>query len=366
MVLLGGNMRDVKLSIVPCCLMILLLGSFSTAQTYTVTDLGTLPGYKSSLAYYVNTSGQATGCSDNSTSQSTLCVGESASSAYYWSPDTGMVNLGSLAGYDAIVGVTINDSEEIVGLAQNSQTGISQGFIWTQLNGLVELLPLPGGSYSVANANNNNGTIVGYSSVSNGDVHGVLWEPSGNSYQIKDLGVLPGGPYSYAYDVNQNKQVVGEAYNSAGTKFTAFLWSPAAGWKNLGTLPGGQDSIADWINDPGVAVGGAYTTQYPNGVAVYWDTSYQIHSLGTLPGGTQSYAGGENNPGEIVGESSVPGGVLHACIWKNGIIKDLNNLIPPNSGWVLNHASAISKVGKISGFGTINGQTHGVILTPMP
>ena len=275
-----------------------------------------------------------------------------------------MANLGSLPGYDAMVGVTINDSGEIVGLAQNSQTEISRGFVWTEANGLVELPQLSGGTYSVANANNNNGIIVGYSSISNGDVHSVLWEGSGTSFRIRDLGILPGAPYTYAYDLNQSMQVVGEAYNSAGTHFTAVFWSTTAGWRNLGTLPGGQDSIADWINDPGVAVGAAYTAQYPNGVAVYWDISYNIHSLGTLPGGSQSYAGGENDLGAIVGESTVSGGVLHACIWKNGSVKDLNELIPANSGWVLNHASAINRNGQISGFGTINGATHGFILTP--
>jgi probable HAF family extracellular repeat protein len=352
-------------SIALCCSFLFGYASQASGQTYTITDLGVLSGYTNSLAYYVNSLGQATGCSDNSTSQSTLCIGDSASSAYYWSPNTQvMVNLGSLAGYDAIVGVTINDSGEVVGLAQDSQTGISRGFVWTQPSGLVELPQLSGGSYSVANANNNNGVIVGYSSVSNGDVHSVLWEGSGTSFRIKDLGILPGAPYTYAYDLNQSMQVVGEAYNSAGTRFTAVLWTTTGGWRNLGTLPGGQNSIADWINDPGVAVGGAYTSQYPNGVAVYWDTSYQIHSLGTLPGGNQSYAGGENDLGAIVGESTVPGGVLHACIWKNGTVKDLNNLIPPNSGWVLNHASAINRSGQISGFGTINGATHGFILTP--
>ncbi|MGC1371930.1 MAG: hypothetical protein WA824_07325 [Candidatus Sulfotelmatobacter sp.] len=352
-------------STLPFCCFLFGFASLASGQTYTITDLGVRSGYTNSLAYYVNSSGHATGCSDNSTSQSTLCVGESASAAYYWSPDTAhMINLGTLEGYDAIVGVTVNDSEEIAGLAQDSQTGISIGFVWTQTYGLVELSPLAGGTYSVANANNNNGVIVGYSSVSNGDVHSVLWEGSGNSYQIMDLGIFPGAPYTYPYDLNQSMQVVGEAYNSAGTHFTAALWSTTGGWRNLGTLPGGQDSIADWINDSGVAVGGAYTSQYPSGVAVYWDTSYNIHSLGTLPGGTQSYAGGENDLGTIVGESTVPGGVLHACIWKNGTVKDLNNLIPPDSGWVLNHASAINGSGQISGFGTINGATRGFILTP--
>jgi probable HAF family extracellular repeat protein len=348
-----------------CFLIILFAAPTLIAQTYTVTDIGVLPGYSSSLAYYVNSSGQATGCSDNSTSQSTLCIGESPSDAYLWSSEKGLVDLGNLAGFDSSVAVTVNNSGQVVGLSGNSETGITYGFVWTENGGMVELAPLSGGTYSVANANNNKGMIIGYSSVSNGDVHSVVWQLSGGSYRIKDLGIVPGLPYTYAYDINQNMQVVGEAYNSAGTHYTAVLWSQSTGWRNLGTLPGGEDSIADWINDLGTVVGGAITTQFPNGVAVYWDTSYQIHRLGTLPGGTQSYAGGENNLGQIVGESTVPGGALHACIWQKGKPQDLNNLIGSDSGWVLNHASAINNSGQISGFGTIGGVTHGFILTPV-
>jgi hypothetical protein len=67
---------------------------------------------------------------------------------------------------------------------------------------------------------------------------------------------------------------------------------------------------------------------------------------------------------QIIGESSVPGGVLHACIWQKGGLQDLNNLIRDNSGWVLNHASSINTSGVISGLGTINGATHAFLLTP--
>jgi probable HAF family extracellular repeat protein len=347
-------------------LLVLFVTCFAAAQTYTVTDLGVLPGDSSSLAYFVNSSGQMTGCSDNSTSQSTLCQGESPSDAYLWSISTGMVDLGNLPGFDASLGVTVNDSGQVVGFSEDVQTGISYGFVWTQGGGMVELSPLPGGTTSVAAANNNKGVIVGYSSVSNGDVHAVVWMSSGGAYQIKDLGILPGAPYTYAYDINQSLQVVGEAYNPSGTRYTAVLWSKATGWVNLGTLGVGQNSIADWINDRGVAVGGSTTAEFPNGVAVYWDTSEKIHRLGMLPGGTQSYAGSMNNLGQIVGESTVTGGALHACIWQKGGLQDLNDLIPSDSGWVLNHASAINMGGQISGFGTINGATHGFLLTPSP
>jgi probable HAF family extracellular repeat protein len=132
-----------------------------------------------------------------------------------------------------------------------------------------------------------------------------------------------------------------------------------------GQLPGGKNSLADAINNPGLMVGLATTAKFPNGVAVYWDTSGKIHKIGTLAGGTFSYAGFVNDLGQVVGESTVSGGDSHAFVWtpKTGL-RDLNKLIPSNSGWVLNHASAINRTGQIVGYGTINGANHGFLLTP--
>ena len=52
-------------------------------------------------------------------------------------------------------------------------------------------------------------------------------------------------------------------------------------------------------------------------------------------------------------------------IWtQKGGMKDLNNLIPPNSGWVLVLANSINNSGQITGYGTINGENHAFLLTP--
>ncbi len=45
---------------------------------------------------------------------------------------------------------------------------------------------------------------------------------------------------------------------------------------------------------------------------------------------------------------------------------DLNTLIPPNSGWILTEARGINDAGQITGTGTINGETHAFLLTPVP
>lgn len=355
------------------CVLLLALGLAASAgtapaQEYTVTDLGVLPGDTSSWAIFINSSGQVTGCLDTSTSQSDLCNFVDPGDAFVWSSANGMQNLGTLPGDDFSVGFFISDAGDVVGSSWNLQTQNGHGFVWTQSGGMVDLGTLTGsGGYSAADAMTTAGVIVGESALSNGDVDAVVWTKSGSGYTIRDLGHLPTAPYTYPYDINNKNQIIGIAYfNEQGTEYHGFFASTTTGWKDLGTLPDGQLSVADWINDSGITVGQSTSTEYPNGVAVYWDTSRKIHIIGTLPGGTTSYAGYISDSNIVLGESTIAGGDTHAFSWTaKGGFTDLNTLISPDSGWDLNHASAMNTSGEIVGFGTINGATHGFLLTPV-
>src|ERR1700741_875593 len=74
---------------------------------------------------------------------------------------------------------------------------------------------------------------------------------------------------------------------------------------------------------------------------------YQLTVLPTL-GGTFGYAGGINNEGSVVGNSTPPGdAVVHAFLWKNGVMTDLGTLGGPDSitanGWNgINDRSAVT------------------------
>lgn len=71
----------------------------------------------------------------------------------------------------------------------------------------------------------------------------------------------------------------------------------------------------------------------------------------------------------MVGYSDLSGtsGTDHAFLYSGGAMTDLNTLIDPTSGWILQQATAINDSGWIVGFGTNSlGQAHAFLLTPTP
>jgi probable HAF family extracellular repeat protein len=134
-----------------------------------------------------------------------------------------------------------------------------------------------------------------------------------------DLGTLPGFQYAWATAINATGQVVGTVSNDAGP-IDAFIWSQAAGMADLGPLPG-------------------YLFVHP----------YAI-----------------NGQGVVVGEASNSANDRVAFVWQNGIMTNLNTLIPATSGWVLQIATGINDNGQIVGTGRIGGQVHGFLLTSTP
>jgi probable HAF family extracellular repeat protein len=84
------------------------------AQTYAITDLGTLAG-NSSAATGINTSGQVTG-------PSTL-AGDSIVHAFMYGGGV-MTDIGTLSGYDGSYGTAINASGQVTGYVYFSKLGI--------------------------------------------------------------------------------------------------------------------------------------------------------------------------------------------------------------------------------------------------
>ncbi len=300
-----------------------------STSPYTITDVG---------------AGEAMAISNNGKVAGTFGSGSNAQ-AFLWE-DGVVTSLGTLGGsWSRAYGV--NDNGQVAGTSLTG-TGYSGAFQWQ--NGAMQNLGSMGGNGpSGALAINNAGQVVGYSTNSAPQMHAFLWNGG-----MTDLGALSDGA-SYAYAISDTGMVAGWGKLGTYPNITehAFRWNGSM--QDLGTGSWVQSS-ARGINDNGDVVGRLIN----EGDGTDWHAALSQNGGGFQDlGGTLSTAYDINNDGLIVGESG-----KKAVLWKNGQMKDLNSLIPANSGWGLLSANAINNNGQIVGKGTFNGQAHAFLLKP--
>ncbi len=317
------------------------------AQTsYILTDLGDLGGGECE-GHDINESGQIVGLS-------TIASDPNLDHAFLWQ-DGSITDLGTLGGTRSY-GYGINEVCQIAGQAMSNVHGDDWKRAYRWEAGVMSDLGTLGGPYAFAWDINDLGEVVGSAAPDNYQGHAFLY--TGGA--MTDLGTL-GGLSSYAYGLNNATQIVGWAKVENNVDFHAFLWDGAM--TDLGTL-GGTRSEARDINEVGKVVGFA---QRSDGTwhAFLWDGV--MSDLGTLTG-NYSKAYGINVHDHIVGWSYTVNNdytTRHACLWQDGALVDLNDLIDPNSGWILSEARSINDLGQIVGFGEFAGAKRGFLLTPV-
>jgi hypothetical protein len=181
---------------------------------------------------------------------------------------------------------------------------------------------------------------------------------------------LPGYMFAVSSAGNKHGQIVGTLrLYGAGAWLViqdhGFLWQRGR-MHNLGSLPGYQISDAVAINNQGVIVGSAAADSFPAnenipGHAVCW-IGDKIRDLGI------GEASAINDSNTIVGVSAMDTGDIprepHALLWTHGCRYDLNDCIPPHSGWLLSQAAHIDDHSRVTGYGTFHGQPRMFRLTP--
>lgn len=338
-----------------CALQVSLLIPFSAAQIYTVTDLGTLGGYYSS-ATGINARGQVVGYSDT--------ADHSAVHAFVWTSRGGMRDLNP-AGTPQSIATGINDSGLASGLAVfriSDDRYQTRAVLWTKAGELEDLGTL--GNYSAASGINDRGQVVGDTNVASAGTDDAFLRTRHGG--MRDLGTLGGGGAS-AQAINNFGSVVGGAFTNDG--YHAFAWTNSLGMQDLGTL-GGCESQATDINNGGQIVGGS-SIDCVSGIrhAFLWTRKKGLQDLGTPEGTSFGGPGALNVLGMVVGaacpQPCLSQESVHGFIWTRATgWLDLNNLIPADSGWVIENVSAINGRGQIAGQGFIGGQYHAFLLTP--
>jgi len=293
----------------------------------------------------------------------------------------------------SLVPVAINNSGVIAG-----SVDYSQGFV-AQPGGLVTLIGnLPGGNPARVTGINNSGQVVGYGqcnltscgfTYSNGVTQTIIagrlsasaindagtvagsvstitpqyvYTTQGFTYangQIQDLGTLPGFIGSTANGINNAGQVVGDLIDANGESH-AFLETNGT-MQDLGTLPGDLYSEATGINNLGEVIGDS-DGMYDQQSFVYNPATGVMTALGGSDVAESPTS--INDIGQIVGIEGP--GVGNAFLYSDGSFYNLNDLIPSDSGWVLQSAYSINDSGQIVGMGLYDGVREGFVLTQTP
>ena len=366
-----------------------------TSPLYTVSDLGILPGFESSYAVGLNDRGQVIG----SLSRKGI---DFSSHGFLWTEgqmrDLGNVYLKSINNKGHVVGAKrpkylqfsaiiysagrftpllkntsamsiaecINDSGQVVGLMQaaNQRSPAETkrgGFVWA--DGKRRYLDAPEG-YQVGNAVslNSQGQIVGelWETVPNEHYtvlnkrHAVLWE--GDSITL--LNEPPGFNESEAVAINNQGLILVRTVQST---FNELISSIS---EEKGARVEDMQEFIDSLQQKIAA--------QPQDVPFFRQQSFlwQNGQMQMVDG----LATALNDQGQVVGWSGcdlgakalAKGGVTpYAFLWQNGELIDLNDIIPPESGWHLTRANGINNNGQIAGHGKVDGKTRAFLLTPI-
>lgn len=353
------------------CLGMILCGALpaKAQRTYTVTDLGAVPGAVETNASDINNQGEVIAYSYLSFSSFSDTIG-------FVSQGGTTTLLPSLGGRFTFAS-GINQSGVVAGSANFIGDTITHAVTWDKNLVKVTDLGTLGGASSSAVWINDREQVVGYSLIPNGvDDHGFLW----NKGTMIDLGTLGGGN-SLAFGINDSGLIVGQSDTSTTPDpifgvppFHGFRWEMGR-MSDLGVIFGGQFNYANAVNDRGDVVG-AGDLEGDLTAHAFLLRGESLIDLGTLPEDTNSIAVGVNNRGQVVGFSDLAPGppfgpplILSACpchavIWENGKVTDLNTVIPASSGWQLMNAFAINERGQVVGTGTLNNELRAFLLTP--
>jgi len=272
-------------------------------------------------------------------------------------------DLGTVTGFNSAHGHDVNDSGQVVGALATAALGPStagRGFI--HIGGAMTALPTLGGDpnfTTVAWGINNAGTIVGQSEARR------FTHTLGNPLLTALPTAVTGDGTGAARAINNAGRIVGSV-TVAGVRVPA-SWD--AGVLSLLNAPAGATfSEVRFIDDANVIAGSANYTGFLTRGFVY-DAAGTAVDIGMLgPAYNYSEIFDTNASRQAVGLSRLAASPFTSdpFLYDDGVMVNLNTVLPAGSGWVLQRAFSIDDAGVIMGTGTFNGAQSAFKLTPVP
>lgn len=328
---------------------------------YTITDLGTL-GRPHSMGHAINSRGEVVGIVSDADSggMEYALTGH----AFLWANGK-MRDLGTLRGCAHSSAVSINNKGQVVGVAVRKGNGAYRAFLWAD-GKMRDLGALPGDRMAGAAHIDDQGQVVGASIGSEERSRAFLWRDG----KMTELPGLHGGRTG-AICINRKGDVVGTSRGAESLpKEHLVLWMGGK-LHDLG-VQGGASSTPFAINDQGQIVGSSFLDRMEVGTIAIHAFLYSDGAFKDIDGFGAGYSEARaiNSRGQVVGKAFTQETIRRgddtprAFLYQAGKMRDLNDLLPKGSGWVLREASGINDAGQIAGTGRIRDHDHAFLLTP--
>jgi probable HAF family extracellular repeat protein len=285
--------------------------------------------------------------------------------AFFYSAGV-LSDLGTLGG-DSSNATRMNDLGQVIGWATSSAPSGAPGFIYS--GGTIA--PVNGPGITSVSGINNAGTITGTAWVPGAGPDGQYHAYTLSGSAFTDLGTVPGRIESHGVAINDAGHVAGStAPPDSGPPnwpLNPMLYRNGV-MTDLGEgASSGPWSAANAINAYDQVVGSlgvdlpGSSDLYPT-LAFLWQGG-ALKTIGSFGAGLSSWAADINNLGWIVGGGQVGQvGDGHGFLYRDGKFIDLNSLVDPASGWVIEDATAINDLGQIAGKACMGGTCYAVRL----
>jgi uncharacterized membrane protein len=340
----------------------LVLPSFAFAftPTYTLTDLGILPGTTESQALRLNNRGDAIG------------VGEGNQNKAILFHNGKVVNLTPTSVSSSASG--INASSQVTGTVFTGSANV--GFIYK--NGVAVRFNVPGATETVGWSLNDVGQTAGDYSPANTPInsadHIFVKQPNGTFSDLGNFGIDPS-----ALSINNQGRVLIGSWD--GVRTHTFISRPGStSMEEIPSLVPHSSVSPGEMNQYSVVTGWATTDILGTHQRAYIYANGKIKNIGGLSGATDSWGFGINNLGQVCGQSFTASKQVKDSTGKiiqtpeinagfvdlDGTLRDVNKLMDQSGkGWVISRAQSINDLDQVLADANFNGgPTHAVNLTP--